>query len=912
MPNYFNPLNLAYIEGLEQQYQTDPSRLEPTWRFFFDGLSVSRSGDAPAEISPEKLEFEIRILELIQGYREMGYLIADVNPLDRGIKTHPLLDLSNFGLREPDLDRICQIGQVLGFGSVTLRQIIKSLQAYYCSPVAVEYGHIDEPVSRQWIQKRVESDVLTRALAPELKIRALQKLVEAKGFEEFLHRRFVGQKRFSIEGIEVLIPMLDFLIDEATRLGADEIIIGMAHRGRLNVLANVFQKDMRVMLAEFSGHLDAEPGDGDVKYHMGFSQDTTSASGKPVHLSLMPNPSHLEAVNSVLMGVTRAKQRLKQDWHKAKTLAVLIHGEAAFSGQGVIYETLNMSDLDGYSIGGTVHVIMNNQIGYTTSTEEARSTPNATDIAKMLEFPIFRVNGDDVEAAIRCADLALDFRYEFKRDVVIDVMGYRLYGHNESDEPSFTQPVMYRKIEAHPSPLEIYSRQAARTEGITLEQVEAMKEDYAKKMDEALNESKVKPVSPKMHAFGDRWEKLAKPTEKNLFHRTPTGYSAEKLKKIGERLFEIPEGFQLHPKLKRNFEERRGMADGTRDADWSMAEALAFGSLMADGYSVRLAGQDSERGTFSQRHAVLHDFETGKKFTPLNQIKDVKADFEVVNSPLSEYAAMGFEFGHSLADPNKLTLWEAQYGDFVNGAQIMVDQFVTTSSFKWQRHSALVLLLPHGFEGQGPEHSSARLERFLQACAQNNIQVCNLTTPAQYFHALRRQLVRSIRLPLIIMTPKSLLRHPLVVSKLWEFQDGYFREFLDETEEDVKVRAKRVVLCSGKVYYDLLEARKKQKNSETAIVRVEQFYPFAKEQLAEILGSYKGMKELIWCQEGPQNTEGWSFMQQMFSQIENVPPLKYVGRAPQASPTDGYLHLHLREQKKIIQTALGESRSHET
>lgn len=906
MPSYFNSLNGRYIEELESQYRTDPSRLEPTWRFFFDGLSVSRAGDAPAEISTDKLEFEIRVLELIQGYREMGYLIADVNPLDRGIKTHPLLDLSNFGLKEQDLDRVCQIGQVLGFGSVTLRQIIKSLKAYYCSPVAVEYGHIDEPVSRHWIQNRVESDILSRALAPEQKIRALQKLVEAKGFEDFLHRRFVGQKRFSIEGLEVLIPMLDFLIEEATRLGADEIMIGMAHRGRLNVLANIFRKDMRVMLAEFSGHLDAEPGDGDVKYHMGFSQDTKSTSGRPVHLSLMPNPSHLEAVDSVLMGVTRAKQKLKHDWHKTKTLAVLIHGEAAFSGQGVVYETLNMSDLDGYSIGGTVHIIMNNQIGYTTSPEEARSAPNSTDIAKMLEFPIFRVNGDEVEAAMRCVELALQFRYEFKRDVVIDVMGYRLYGHNEGDEPSYTQPQMYRKIEAHPNPLEIYSRQASRTEGITLEQVEEMKEAYVRGLDEALNESKKKPVSPKMHAFGDRWTKLAKPTEKNIFQRAHTGYQVEKLKKIGEKLVTVPEGFHLHPKLKRTLDERRAMIEGTREIDWSLAEAWAFGSLVADGYSVRLAGQDSERGTFSQRHAVLHDYEVGGKFTPLAQLSTEEADFEVINSPLSEYAAMGFEFGHSLANPNKLTLWEAQYGDFVNGAQIMIDQFVTTSAFKWQRHSGLVLLLPHGFEGQGPEHSSARLERFLQACAQNNIQVCNFTTPAQYFHALRRQMVRSIRLPLIVMTPKSLLRHPLVVSPLWEFQDGYFKEVLDETDDEIRARAKRVVLCSGKIYYDLLEARKKLKNSETALVRVEQFYPFAKEAFDTVLSGYKNMKELVWCQEGPQNTEGWSFMMQMMPQVESVKlPLQYVGRAPQASPTDGYLHLHVREQKRIIQAALG-------
>ncbi len=492
MPSYFNSLNAKYIEGLESQYQEDPTRLDPTWRSFFDGLSASRSGDAPSEISVESLEFEIKVLRLIQGYREMGYLVADVNPLDRGIKKHPLLELSNYGLREDDLDRICQIGQVLGFGNVTLKQILATLTAYYCSPVAVEYGHIDDPVSRNWIQSRVESDVLSRPLPPETKKRLLQKLVEAEGFEEFLHRRFVGQKRFSVEGLEILIPMLDFLIEEATRLGAEEIIIGMAHRGRLNVLANIFQKDLSVMLAEFSGHLDAEPGDGDVKYHMGFSQNTTSAGGRPLHLSLMPNPSHLEAVNSVLLGVTRAKQHLKKDWHRSKTLAVLIHGEAAFAGQGVVYETLNMSDLKGYTVGGTIHIIMNNQVGYTTTPEEGRSTPQATDLAKMLEFPIFRVNGDEAESVVRCVELATQFRYDFKRDVVIDLMGYRRYGHNEGDEPSFTQPLMYRKIENHPRVLELYTRQAVRLEGIDRHLVEDMKTAYVQKLDDALNESKKK------------------------------------------------------------------------------------------------------------------------------------------------------------------------------------------------------------------------------------------------------------------------------------------------------------------------------------------------------------------------------------------------------------------------------------
>ncbi|MFO1519664.1 MAG: 2-oxoglutarate dehydrogenase E1 component [bacterium] len=912
MQTYLNPLDTSYIEALQEQYRTDPQSLDPTWRYFFDGMTFqsdvsAEKTDRRRPLSREDLEFEMKALQLIQGYREMGYLMADVNPLNRGIHPHPLLELPQYGLKESDLDRTCRIGYVLGFGAISLREILKNLTAYYCSTATVEYGHINDPATRDWIQKRVESNALARPLSLETKKRVLQKLCEAETFETFLHKRFVGQKRFSLEGVDVIIPMLDYLIDQACQMGADEILLGMAHRGRLNVLANIFYKDLNVMLAEFSGNLDANVGDGDVKYHMGFSHTVETPHGKTVHLSLLPNPSHLEAVDPVLTGVARAKQKLKGDRDRTKTLAVLLHGDASFAGQGVVYELLNMSQLKGYTIGGTIHVVLNNQIGFTTTPEESRSAPQATDVAKILEIPIFQVNADEPEPCMQAMELALQFRYVFKRDVVIDLMGYRRYGHNEADEPSFTQPLMMKQIAAHPRVFELYRNRLIGEGSVTKEEVEGMVEDYSSTLEAGLVVSKDFRISPMMHAFGDRWKQMQKVTDKNIFDRAETGVSAERLRKVGEKLVTVPAGFHLHPKIEKLLEERRHMVEGKRPVDWSLAEALSFGTLMQEGHPVRLAGQDSERGTFSHRHAVFHDVETGEKYNPLNPDPDAAVDYEVINSPLSEYAPLGFEFGESLADPNKLTLWEAQFGDFVNVAQVIIDQFIISSAFKWQRYSGLVMLLPHGYEGQGPEHSSGRLYRFLSSCAQNNIQVCSLSTPAQYFHLLRRQLHRPYRLPLILMSPKSLLRHPLVVSPLKDFEQGCFREMIDDPDESLKQKAKRVILCYGKVYYELLEARQKAGIDNIALVRVEQFYPFPKSQWGELLGSYRNAAEIVWCQEGPQNMGGWNFMMPLITPLlQKNQVLRYVGRAPQASPADGYLPLHLKEQKRILTMALGD------
>ncbi len=913
---YLSALNAGYIESLLEAYRADPNAVEPSWNHFFDGFSFAKQGlgdqKAPAEgpaLSIDALEHEVKVIELIQGYREMAYLIADVDPLDRSPKQHPLLSLENFGLKPEDLDRVTEVGRLVGLGPVPLRDIISALKAYYCSPIAVEISHIEDPESRHWVQKRVESKKLLRPLREPYKLRALEKLVQAELFETFVHKRFVGQKRFSIEGSDVLIPALDYLLDQAGSLGADEVILGMAHRGRLNVLANIFEKELRSIFAEFSGNLQATPNasDGDVKYHMGYSLDTKTMSGKDIHISLAPNPSHLEAINSVVMGITRSKQKLKGDQERNQVLAVLLHGDASFAGQGSVYEVLNMSNLDGYTVGGVIHIIVNNQIGFTTNPKDSRSTPYATDIAKMLEIPIFRVNADEPEAVLRCIAMAVQFRYTFKRDVVIDLVGYRRYGHNEGDEPTFTQPLLYQKINAHPRVKDSYSKRLVQQGFISQEHLSTVESVYLSRCEAALKEAKANKVSPQMASFGKRWTGfVAVPANEDFFKPADTAVSLELLQTLGSGLLALPDGFSPHPKISRMLEDRKQMVEGKRDADWSLAESFAFATLLCEGSPVRLAGQDCMRGTFSHRHVALFDANTGARHIPLNHLSCIKSDFEVVNSLLSEMGALGFEFGQSSANPKKLTLWEAQFGDFMNGAQIIIDQFITCSAFKWQRSSGLVLLLPHGYEGQGPEHSSARLERFLQACAQQNIQVCNLTTPAQYFHVLRRQLKRPFRVPLIIMSPKSLLRNPLAVSPLADFERGGFSEFLDDPDARNRRHADRLILCSGKIFYELLEGRNRLADHRTAILRVEQFYPFHKAAFLSLLAQYPEAKQIVWCQEEPQNMGGWNFMMRYIDTVmERRLPVSYAGRPPQASPAHGFTHIHHEEQAEIVKQALG-------
>jgi 2-oxoglutarate dehydrogenase E1 component len=884
---FMNIFNVDYIEDIHDEHNLDPqNKIDPSWHYFFQGMEFSKEvvkeKITETENLDKDLDFELKVIQLIQGYRELGHLIADVNPLDRGEKSYPLLELSHFGLSESDLERSSDVAKLLGFENGTLKDLINALKDYYCSPVAVEYDHIGDPISRRWIQSRVESDALKKPISKRQRLKALHKLIEAESFENFLQKRFIGQKRFSVEGLDVVIPMLDFIIEQSSDLGADELILCMAHRGRLNVLANIFQKDLSMMLAEFVGKMDAEMGEGDVKYHMGFSQNVNTSKGRSIHLSLTPNPSHLEAVNAVLLGITRSKQTLKRDLDRTRTLPVMIHGDAAFSGQGSVYEVLNMSELEGYKVGGTIHIILNNQVGFTTNPHEGRSTPHATDVAKMLEVPIFRVNADEPEAVLRCTLLALQFRYTFKRDVIIDLMGYRRYGHNESDEPTFTQPLMYEKIKRHTRVADTYIKKLLEETTIDQKYVDEIKEDEEKKLEKALAHSRENQYSNPMDSFSARWHKFTQPTDEAIFEKIKTGVHTDELTEMGLRLLNLPANFHIHPKIRRSLDNQREILNNTSPVDWSMGEALTYASLLCEGHAVRLAGQDSERGTFSHRHAVYHDIKTGSTFTPLNHIQEDQAHFEVINSPLSEFAALGFEFGQSLANPSKLTIWEAQFGDFVNGAQVIIDQFLTSSAAKWKRFSGLVLLLPHGYEGQGPEHSSARLERFLQACGTHNIQVCNLTSPSQFFHVMRRQLHRSFRMPLIIMSPKSLLRHPEVISPLSDLENDVFHEVIDDNSKLNPEKIDRIILCSGKIYFEL-----KSKRNEAKLKN-------------------KNKEEIIWCQEEPKNMGAWTFM------LERLTPLlpkkfklEYVGRQRQANPSDGYLHTHKKEQSRIIETALG-------
>lgn len=905
---YLHQANVAYIETLLHQYEENPLALEPTWRSFFEGLAFV-NGSGLSKTSTRDIAFECRVVQLIEAYREMGYLIADINPLDRRPQTHPLLSLERFGLGSADLGRATQAGKFLGLNHETLGEILETLRTCYCSPVAVEYSHIEDSATRQWIMERVESGKLFAPLSTELKKRILEKLTEAEVFETFLHQRFVAQKRFSAEGNDALIPMVDHLMTLAGENGTDEIIFGTAHRGRLCLLANVFKKDVKSIFAEFAHTLETDtmPGDGDVKYHLGHSGDIITAQGKQMHLSLVSNPSHLEAINPVVVGIVHSKQKLKGDTEQQKTIAVLMHGDASFAGQGSIYELLNMSELAGYSVGGTIHIIINNQLGFTAVPTEGRSTPNATDVAKMLEVPIFRVNADEPEACLRVMELALEFRTTFKRDVFIDLVGYRRYGHNEGDEPSFTQPLLYKDITNHPRVLSLYTQRLV-SEGVITE-VEATQqaEQLRTQYDAILTESRKAKVERTVTFFEKRWEHLRAPAhEGELLANINTAVDAKKLRAFGEALLSLPHDFSLHPKLVRLFADRKEMLEGKRGIDWGVAEALAFASLISEGYMVRLAGQDSERGTFSHRHAVLHHTETGATYTPLNRLPGARADFEVVNSLLSEYAAMGFEFGQSLANPNKLTMWEAQFGDFANGAQIIIDQFLVGSALKWKRFSGLVLLLPHGYEGMGPEHSSARPERFLQMAAQANIQLAHISTPAQYFHLLRRQMLRDFRVPLVLLTPKSLLRHPRSVSTFDALSKGSFQPVLDDHHVTDPEKANRLILTAGKIYYELLHEQEAKAITTVPLVRVEQYYPFPEEALRQVLARYPHVKTVVWCQEEPQNMGAWGFLKDRLRPLlDGKQRLEYVGRPPQASVSGGYLHVHEAEQQHIVSTGLG-------
>jgi 2-oxoglutarate dehydrogenase E1 component len=890
--------NLDALEEMYQHWRQDPTTVDPSWQYFFQGFELGLAQPAPGSSRDARLQ--IGIVRLTYAYRDLGHVLAHLDPLSEPRQNHPLLNPKEFGFTEADLDRTFDT-HFWGLPRATLRELIAVLRETYCRTIGVEYMHIQDTPIRRWLQERFERRRSRPDFDRAKKTLILKDLHYADLFEKFLDTRYKSQKRFSLEGAETLIPLLEAIVERAPETGVSEIIMGMAHRGRLNVLANTLRKPYGEIFAQFEENYlpDSMDGDGDVKYHLGFSSDRVTRRGNKIHLSLTPNPSHLEAVDPVVEGRTRAKQTRFADAERKRGISLLIHGDAAFAGQGLVAETLNLCNLTGYTTGGTIHVIVNNQIGFTTGPSDARSTTYCTDVAKMIEVPIFHVNGEDPEAVVFLAELALEFRQTFHRDVVLDMFCYRRFGHNEGDDPSFTQPLLYAKIRGRPSVTKIYTDRLQESGDLTEAEIQALDTKFEAKLQEAQKEVKSGPAEyPLMHGYDGVWKGLGRDYSHNP---VATGVDEATLRSVAEALVRVPESFHVHATIARILKNRQQSIVERKPLDWSQAELLAFGTLLVEGTPVRLSGQDSRRGTFSQRHSALYDSQTGAPYLPLNKIRKGQAKFCAYDSLLSEAAVLGFEFGYSWEAPATLVLWEAQFGDFANGAQVIIDQFLVAGESKWQRDSGLVLLLPHGYEGQGPEHSSARLERYLQLCAEDNIQVCYPSTPAQYFHLLRRQMKRNFRKPLIVMTPKSLLRLPACVSPVDEFVTGRFREVLDDPAADTG-RVRRVLLCSGKVYYELVEARKQEKANDLAIVRVEQFYPLHEELLKQVLARFGRAKELVWVQEESQNMGAWSFMEPRLRALGYA--VEYVGRDASASPATGSLTVHKLEQKELVEAAV--------
>ena len=944
-------MNSEFINEFYADYISDPKSLPESWKNFFDGLSddeklvfndlrgptwspekkfkkleevledkkelVEENINTESKSAKQASKDSVRAIMLIRAFRIRGHLIANLDPLSIQKKEeHPELRPETYGFTKSDYKRKIFLDGVLGLQYADLNQILDILKRTYCSTIGYEFMHMGDPDEKAWIRNRVEGPEKDITFTENGKKAILNKIIQAEGFEKYLHVKFVGTKRFGLDGGEALIPALEQIIKRGGNLGAKEIKIGMPHRGRLNVLANVMGKSYRAIFSEFFGKTATSKKDfeGDVKYHLGASSNR-DFDGNIVHISLTDNPSHLEAVNPVVLGQVRAKQFFHKDKERKKVIPVLMHGDAAFAGQGIVAECFAMSGLPGHNIGGTIHIIVNNQIGFTTAPRFARSSPYPSDVAKIAQAPIFHVNGDDPEAVVHCAKVATEYRQKFNRDVVIDMVCYRRFGHNEGDEPSFTQPLMYKKIRSHPSTLTLYGQKLS-NEGLTSDnELQKNKTNFKKWIENEFEKSK--NYKSDLKWFDGAWSRFKPGLGKDK--RGASGVDSKLLKAVGKKISTIPAGFSVHKTLKKIFDLRNQSIERENGIDWTTAESLAFGTLLAEGFSVRLSGQDSGRGTFSQRHAVLRNQDNHQRYLPLNNIKVGQKNFEVIDSLLSEFAVLGFEFGYSLSEPETLVLWEAQFGDFANGAQIIIDQFISSGESKWGRASGLVMLLPHGYEGQGPEHSSARLERFLQLCAGENMQVVNCTTPANYFHVLRRQMHREFRKPLIVMTPKSLLRHKRCISNLSDFSkkstfhrvledDAYSKinNLLELKKRDEKIE--KVVMCSGKIYYDLLEAREKIKNDRVTFVRIEQLYPFPAKTLANILKRYN-KAEFIWCQEEPKNMGAWNTVRNYIERtLEMInfgdKSVKYVGRKASSSTATGNLNKHLAQQKEILEKIL--------
>lgn len=900
--SYLSNADSAYIDSLYEAYKEDPDSIDFGWQKFFEGFDFGQNGAATGtQTTPDHVLKEINVLNMINGYRDRGHLFTETNPVRQRRKYYPGKELETFGLSEADMDTVFNAGVELGLGPATLREIRQLIEDTYCRSIGAEFKYIRSPEKIKWLQERMEGERNTPNFPLERKKRILQKLNEAVVFENFLGTKFLGQKRFSLEGAESLIPALDSVIEKGADLGIQEFVIGMAHRGRLNVLTNILGKSYESIFSEFEGKTYAEEAEqdfgGDVKYHLGYSTDIVTDNNATVHLSLVPNPSHLETVDPVVEGLVRSKIDMKYDGDATKIAPILIHGDAAVAGQGIVYEVIQMSKLEGFRTGGTIHIVVNNQVGFTTNFKDGRSSTYCTDIAKVTLSPVFHVNGDDVEALVYAINLAVEYRQKYHTDVFIDLLCYRRYGHNEADEPKFTQPVLYKAIEKHANPREIYNKKLLEQGSVDANLAKEMEKDFRKLLQERLDDSKDdQNLTQDNPMYSGAWKGLRKAKYEDIFVPAKTSVTEKTFLSIAREFNTLPTDKKVFRKISRLFDERLKMIE-TKTFDWAMGELMAYATLLNEGFRVRVSGQDVERGTFSHRHAVLTLEDSEEEFIPLQQIKGGER-FNIYNSHLSEYGVLGFEYGYALANPQSLTVWEAQFGDFYNGAQIIVDQYISSAETKWRRSNGLVMLLPHGLEGQGPEHSSARIERFLELCAENNMQIVNCTTPANFFHVLRRQLKRDYRKPLVVFTPKSLLRHPKVVSDIGAFiGKSQFQEVIDDSfvkSADVK----RVLFCSGKIYYDLLEKQQADKRKDVAIVRVEQLYPTPMDKLRAIRNKYKNAGEFLWVQEEPENMGAWPYICRKFRN-RNI-TLDVVSRKESSSTATGYAKQHIAQQLAVV------------
>lgn len=907
--SFLNAAHTAYFAELYDQYLQSPDSVEPSWRAFFQGFDFGiesgangqsviehpQSGEA-VEI-PDPVVKEFQVVKLIEGYRTRGHLFTKTNPVRERRKYSPTLDIHNFGLDESDLQTTFNAGEILGIGPSTLKRIIEHLENVYCDAIGIEYMYIRKPEEIQWIQNKLNINENHPSFSAEQKKHILKKLNEAVSFENFLHTKYVGQKRFSLEGGESLIPALDTIIEKAAELGVKDFVMGMAHRGRLNTLTNIFGKSAKDIFSEFDGKdYEQDIFDGDVKYHLGWTSCRKTDSGKEININIAPNPSHLETVGAVVEGIARGKQDRHYKERAQEVLPIIVHGDAAISGQGIVYEIVQMAQLDGYKTGGTIHIVVNNQVGFTTNYLDGRSSTYCTDVAKVTLSPVLHVNADDAEAVVHAVLFALDFRMTFGRDVFIDLLGYRKYGHNEGDEPRFTQPKLYKAIGTHKNTRDLYAEKL-KAEGVIDDSfVGKLEEEYKAKLEENLEDSRKEETTRITPFMQDEWEGFEHVDENRMMEEVDTTVSMEMLSEVAETISRLPEDKKFLKKIKKLIDLRHKMFFESNSMDWGMAELLAYGTLLKEGYFVRMSGQDVERGTFSHRHAVVKVEDSEEEIILLNKLKNTDSDFQIYNSLLSEYGVVGFDYGYAMASPKTLTIWEAQFGDFSNGAQIMIDQYISAAEDKWKLQNGLVMLLPHGYEGQGAEHSSGRMERYLQLCAKDNMFVADVTTPANMFHLLRRQMKINYRKPLIVFTPKSLLRHPKVISTKEEFANGTFQPLLDDTSASVE-KVNSLVFCTGKFYYDLLEKREEQNREDVALVRIEQLFPLPTEQIKNIMEKYKNADDIVWAQEEPRNMGAYSHLLLHFEESKNF---RVCSRKFYGSPAAGSSVRFKKRHEKVI------------